>query len=266
MRLKSQKLVAGVAGVALFAGLGACGSDDSDDDASSDTTEAPDDNGALAGDSAAFCDGLVEFNSAVFNVELDETSTEEDVMAAGDDLVPIFEPVVENAPDDLADLATQLDTALQPLLEGDAEAFNADETFGSYMELVSGATDACDYDGVDVTAVDYAYEDVPETIAAGNVSFTLSNESDAEDHEMAILRRNDGVSESFDEILQLPEDQADAMIEFKTAAFASPGEQGSTLATLDPGDYVMVCFLPVGGAEDGPPHVSEGMVKEFTVE
>ena len=33
-----------------------------------------------------------------------------------------------------------------------------------------------------------------------------------------------------------------------------------------PGEYAMVCFIPVGGAEDGPPHFTQGMVQEFIVE
>jgi hypothetical protein len=35
---------------------------------------------------------------------------------------------------------------------------------------------------------------------------------------------------------------------------------------LEPGEYVMVCFVSVGGAEDGPPHFTQGMKYEFTVE
>ena len=50
------------------------------------------------------------------------------------------------------------------------------------------------------------------------------------------------------------------------AAFAPPGEGGSTLAELSAGDYAMICFIPVGGGEDGPPHFTQGMIHEFTVE
>lgn len=56
------------------------------------------------------------------------------------------------------------------------------------------------------------------------------------------------------------------MAEFVTATFAEPGDEGSALVTLEPGDYAMVCFVPVGGGEDGPPHFTEGMLHEFTVE
>jgi hypothetical protein len=61
----------------LAVGVAACGDDDDGDgDAAATTTEA------ASGDEV-FCDALVEFNSAVLGVELDDTSSEEDVQAAG---------------------------------------------------------------------------------------------------------------------------------------------------------------------------------------
>lgn len=42
----------------------------------------------------------------------------------------------------------------------------------------------------------------------------------------------------------------------QTVNFAKP---------LPKGHYAVVCFLPVGGGEDGPPHLMEGMITDFTV-
>ena len=61
------------------------------------------------------------------------------------------------------------------------------------------------------------------------------------------------------------------------ASFAAPGESDTLFVDLEPGRYVIVCFLPVGATPDnmealesgelqGPPHFTEGMVEEFTVE
>lgn len=33
----------------------------------------------------------------------------------------------------------------------------------------------------------------------------------------------------------------------------------------DPGSYIAVCFIPIGGGEEGPPHFTGGMVAEFDV-
>ena len=40
---------------------------------------------------------------------------------------------------------------------------------------------------------------------------------------------------------------------------------GNQIATLDPGRYIAVCFLPAGGAEGSPPHFMQGMTAEFEV-
>jgi hypothetical protein len=34
---------------------------------------------------------------------------------------------------------------------------------------------------------------------------------------------------------------------------------------LEPGRYAAVCFIPIGGGEDGPPHFTGGMVAELEV-
>jgi hypothetical protein len=252
-----QRVGVGLLALTLAGGITACGDDD--DDEATDTTAV------AGGDSAAFCDALVEFNSAVNEVEIDDTSSEEDIKTAGEQLGPIFENIAANAPDAVASQAEELNATVQSLREGDAEAFNADATFETYTEFVDGSVGSCDFESVDVTATDYAF-DAPDTVPAGTVSLKLTNSSDAEEHEMIIFRKADGVDLSFQEILELGEEESQDKIVFSGAAFAPPGEGGSSLAELEAGDYAMVCFLPVGGAEDGPPHFTQGMIHEFTVE
>ena len=61
------------------------------------------------------------------------------------------------------------------------------------------------------------------------------------------------------------------------ASFGAPGDSDTLFVDLEPGRYVIVCFLPVGATPDnmealesgeleGPPHFTQGMVEEFTVE
>jgi hypothetical protein len=258
-----QRVGAGLLALTLVGGVTACGDDD---EATTDTTEASgSDGGAAAGDDTAFCGGVVEFNTAVFDVELDESSSTEDIKAAGEALIPIFTTIVDSAPESVADSADELNDALTPLADGDATAFNADSTFETYNQFVAGAVAACEFESVEVTARDYAFE-APDTIVAGNTSFALTNTSEAEDHEMVIMRKAAGVDLSFEELLALPEEESQSKAEFVGFAMAPPGESGSSLAVLEPGTYALVCFLPVGGAEDGPPHFTQGMIHEFTVE
>ena len=62
-------------------------------------------------------------------------------------------------------------------------------------------------------------------------------------------------------------------------AFAFPGSSDSRIIELEAGEYLAVCFIPVGltpevaeaaesGGEEpqGPPHFTQGMRAEFTVE
>jgi hypothetical protein len=124
----------------------------------------------------------------------------------------------------------------------------------------------------DVTAVDYAFEGVGETLPAGAHTFTFANEGE-EPHELVILRIKDE-NDSIDELLQLPEEEGRARVEEAGGTFALPGEAGEPAQVdLEAGKYAFVCFIPVGTTGespeetgDGPPHFVEGMVTEFTVE
>jgi hypothetical protein len=260
-----QRVGAGLFALTLFAGLAACG--DTEPEEGSKAPDGAEDGGATGtGASDEFCDAIVEFNSDVGNVELDETSSEEDVTAAGEQLAPLTETLASDAPDDVADAAQEIDAAVQDLVEGDAAAFNEDSIFETYTELLGGAVEACAFEQVEVTGVDYAFEGVPATVPAGTVAFSFTNASEGEEHEMIILKKADGVTQSFEEILDLPEEESESLIEFAGAAFAPPGGDSAALAELTAGEYSMVCFIPVGGAEDGPPHFTEGMFQQFTVE
>jgi uncharacterized cupredoxin-like copper-binding protein len=256
----SWRRAGALAAVAVLAvGVGACGDDD--DDASTDTTAS-----AAEADPAAYCDALLEFNGKVMQTEIDEDSSADDVKAAGEELAPLFQTMADNAPASVADDVADLnDRAIQPLLEGEGEAFNADDTFEAYTAVVDRSADECDLEPLAVTAVDYAFQGVPASIPAGTYAMELTN-SGSEEHEMILFRKKPGVTQSIEEIVNLPEDQSDSLVEFGGAAFAPPGESGSTLAELEPGEYGMACFIPVGGAEDGPPHFTRGMLAEFTVE
>lgn len=139
-----------------------------------------------------------------------------------------------------------------------------------------------------VTAVDYAYEGLPSEVAAGSM-LTLTNASDAELHELVALRLPDGETRSIEELLALPEEEQDALTGGAPPAMvliALPGEDGTAAlgdGTLsEPGRYLVACFIPVGadpaeymaaaatgepeGVAGGPPHFTEGMWADVTVQ
>ena len=153
-----------------------------------------------------------------------------------------------------------------------------------------GATTAANAT-VEVTAVDYAFDDVPETVPAGS-ELTLANASDAEFHEMVVFRVDDDQDMPLDEIVRTAAEESDGpppdWLTFAGVSVAMPGEDGMApegpVVLEEPGRYLLLCFIPTGadpaayqqamesGATEAPdvqggaPHVAEGMAAELVVE
>jgi hypothetical protein len=142
---------------------------------------------------------------------------------------------------------------------------------------------------VGVRAVDYGYQGLPGTLPAGETRFSFTNGSQAESHEMSIFRINDGVTESFEQILaedeaqqkaaqsnqqggQQPQAEQSPPPAPKMSFFASTGSAPGQSAKMDlignlpAGRYGLVCFLPVENDQAGTPHYKKGMKAEFTVQ
>ncbi len=140
---------------------------------------------------------------------------------------------------------------------------------------------------VAVNAVDYGFDNLPATVPAGS-KLTLTNTSANEPHEIVVLGPLPAdETRSVEELLALPEDELPP-IEPATVIIAMPGEEGmavvgdGTLTT--PGRYAVICSFPVGldpavlmeametesegppDLGDGPPHFTQGMFAELTVE
>ena len=157
----------------------------------------------------------------------------------------------------------------------------------SYSQLLQWVTDNCGFQTLDIVATNYAYGGIADgdQIPAGVTVIRLDNQAD-EYHEIILFRRNEGTTESLDELMALPEDQLGAKLTPAGGGFAAPGTVGGTVADLTPGDYIAVCFIPKGTTQEamdqmaaggsapeasaptgseGPPHFTLGMHVEFTV-
>jgi hypothetical protein len=146
---------------------------------------------------------------------------------------------------------------------------------------------------IEITGIDYEYQGVPESVPAGTeLSFT--NDSDGEVHEMVVFRIKEDETRTIEEIAALPEDEQQAVVEPgppSLVSIALPGEDGMAVvgsgALTEPGRYALACFIPTGadpqayrdlfaappsdseGPPDipgGPPHITQGMFAELTVE
>ncbi len=140
----------------------------------------------------------------------------------------------------------------------------------------------------EVVAVDYGFEDLPDTIQAGT-QLTLRNDSENEVHELVAMAIPPEETRSAEELIALPEAELFAAIpgEPALALVAPPGEESFVAigdGTLEAGRYLVFCAIPTGADPDeflqaaqeatdgppqvdgGPPHFTSGMYAELTVE
>jgi hypothetical protein len=140
---------------------------------------------------------------------------------------------------------------------------------------------------ITVTAVDYAYQDLPASIEAGSV-LKLVNQSAGEAHEMVVVRIPDAEKRPVSDLLNLPDEELGTVFggepEPAAVLLAAPSSTEQINAVGDgtisePGRYVVACFIPVGADPavvldpngDGPPestdppHFTKGMFAELTV-
>jgi hypothetical protein len=186
-------------------------------------------------------------------------------------------------PDEIAEPFGILLTAVESALAGDESGFESAE-FGTALSVVDGwVFDNCAFDNkVDVVAVDWAFGGIPLEMPAGHAVFRLSNVG-TEYHEMGIIRRLEGTTQSWDEIAHLlltDEEAAGELVEWVGHAWAPNADTaGVAYVDLEPGEYAAFCAVPIGslqsipeeelegtwGSPDADRHFMHGMLQEFTV-
>lgn len=126
----------------------------------------------------------------------------------------------------------------------------------------SGGTPSAAIPNISVIGRDFSF-DAPDTVPAGAVSITFTNEG-AESHHGQIFRINDDVT--MDQVTA-------AFMESPGAALAlgefygGPGAIGprgreEVIVDLPTGQYLFLCFI---AGPDRVPHLAKGMIKSFTV-
>ena len=207
--------------------------------------------------SAEACDAYAAFQSAMFG----------DPAA----LTPAAQAFADAAPDESSDDATTIVTAVSKMGD-DPSALDSPEVSAALESVGDSVYDGCDADKkLDVTGIDYAFEDFPSQIDAGRVAIRFANDSAAgEPHELVIATGADGQSAA--DLAALPIDQLFQQARPLAVAFTNgPDTHATTLVDLPAGEYLVICTLPVGGFsenQDGPPAdppSHHGMVTTLTV-
>lgn len=123
---------------------------------------------------------------------------------------------------------------------------------------------SCGWKRLDAAAVEFAFQGIPETVAAGVVSFELTNKG-AFDHVLELYRLKEDTT-SARELLSRGAPTREDLARFTDlgSAFAREGDAGYLIRDLKPGRYVAACLIPLAAT---PPatHASRGMLTEFTV-
>lgn len=257
--LKILRALALALAISLLAA--ACGGGDED-------TGGGDAGGATETEAAApsndeFCESVVAAEAAVL------------AASSGGDPAPVEDLVAtaeETAPEELSEPLAVVVAGVRKALETrDDSAFQTEEFTQSEEEIDVWVAGNCGYESVEVSAVDYAFEGVPETLPAGTTTFTFTNNG-KEVHEMLVVRYKDP-STTIEDLMKLSDKDAQKKIDFLGASFGPPGTVDTEPRELTAGKYALLCFIPVGSTDlkaarkaDGPPHVARGMSAEFTVE
>ncbi|HEX7276761.1 MAG TPA: hypothetical protein VF244_05245, partial [Acidimicrobiales bacterium] len=233
--------------VAALGGV-ACGDDD-DDEAATPTT--------AAADFTAYCDASFDIETYFAQEpEIAEDATEAQIAAAFTTYLQGAKPLIDKAiPLVPAEIKSSIDVQVaavnQALAQVSAGTVPDEESFEDpavqQAEATTHAFDLknCDWNSVPVTATDYAFGGLPDQLDAGRTSIDLTNNG-KELHEIVLFAKNPGVTESFDEILALPEEEAIDKVSQPIAAFAPPGDSDYTVVDLKAGSYIAVCFIPQG--------------------
>lgn len=143
---------------------------------------------------------------------------------------------------------------------------------------------------IEVTAVDYAYEQLPSEVAVGT-AVVLHNASESEVHELVGWLLPADEKRRPEELMALPEEEIGALLAGPPdiGLVALPGEDGNIVSGdgtfAEPGRYLVFCAIPTGAttadvqaaladAEQsdgppeipgGPPHFTAGMFGEVEV-
>jgi hypothetical protein len=190
---------------------------------------------AAQGDVQGFCQARVDANAAF--VQEDRAA----VQTALDAIRTTAPPEVQKPAASLAELFERRGPAAFETKQG-ARAADAVDRF---------VVASCGFPVSDVSAIDYEFQDVPETLVAGPQILRFTNEAPQEQHELVLLRVNPGVDLSPRKLLALPEKKLANRAEVVSAAFALPGDEDTLIASLEPGRYVYACFIEVGTTSGG---------------
>ncbi|MDT3442684.1 hypothetical protein [Pseudofrankia sp. BMG5.37] len=220
-----------------------------------------------------WCSDLVAINLTEPDVPADADAATADKIAQrwfDEELLPLLDNVVSGAPPAAANATATIGKIIK---EGGLEALDDPAFLPAEAAVNEAAVPACGAQKITITAADYAFHGAPDSLPTGLAVIRFIG-GGGELHELMLLRKLPGTTQSFDELLALPEEESAKLTEFVGGLFVTPDQTDTAVVDLPPGNYLMVSTVPIGltpqAAESGVPPTGEpqftrGMKHEFTV-
>ena len=217
-----------------------------------------------------FCNTWIVIEQAFANTPEDPAE-----MAAwyAENGAPLVAEIREYAPEAIAEpVNAYMDAAEAFGTTGDINVLFTEEFSNAAAAIYPTFEEGCGIPVVEALLTDYAFGGIPATLTSGPTAFVVHNNSAAgEAHEMLLIRVNDDVDLTAEELLALPDEELPQNATLVNAAFTPATDTtAGVVVNLTPGRYVYACFVAEGsvnGAEgSGPPHFMNGMLGEFTVD
>lgn len=116
---------------------------------------------------------------------------------------------------------------------------------------------------VTIHATEFAFT-APKSVPAGTITFRMVNDGKQLHHVSIIRLLNGKTMADFMKAMKQPGPPPAWVVQVGGPNAAVPGQTANATLTLEPGQYVLVCFVPSPGKE-AIPHVMNGMIRSLTV-
>lgn len=163
-------------------------------------------------------------------------------------VIPHVDKISQNPPNEIKEEIRTASDGVRKFRDDPSQDPTRDKNFRDAVDKIDAYFyNNCSGPKQSVEAREYKFDGVPATVKAGDLRVRLQDKG-REAHELVVLGKKPGVTESFEQILRLPEEQAMQKTEYIGGVDPiSPGESGYGVVSLTkPGDYLAVCFIPQG--------------------
>lgn len=214
----------------------------------------------------AVCDGLLAID-AVAQPDVGPAADPSATRAYGQAVLPRLDAVLAAGPTDLTNPMLALRPVVEAASRGEPLPADDPQSTRAIAWYEAWAHANCGFQRVELMAMDYEFEGVPERLAAGPTSFSLMNHSKRGESHVALLARlNPGQQVDLKQLVDMSLDQIQQIADLVPgSALATPGGTGGLLVDLTPGNYFVLCPLRTREGDPTSAHLFRGMLAEFTV-